>query len=58
MLILVQAVFVIFFILHMSFVKLSIGLPIKDLSLIALFCLLFLGYPRWSSTRCRACAAS
>ena len=46
MLILVQAVFVIFFILHMSFVKLSIGLPIKDLSLLALFGLLLLGYPR------------
>ena len=46
MLILVQAVFVIFFILHMCFVKLSIGLPIKDLSLLGLFCLLFLGYPR------------
>lgn len=46
MLILVQVVFIIFFILHMCFVKLSIGLPIKDLSLIALVCLLFIGYPR------------
>jgi hypothetical protein len=46
MLILVQTVFVLFFILHLCFVKLSVGLPLKDLSLLGLFVLLFLGYPR------------
>jgi len=44
--IVLQTVFVVFFILHVSFVKLSVGLPLKDWSLLLLFILIFFAYSR------------